>query len=625
MSSPRVGRSTTLASQHPRATFLNSLSRFPQWRIFTGAGPGYPAPVPLLVPPSPSQFLTRLREDTLREIAANLNHLRDIWSLPLSERVEKGHSLGPLRVLSQRGGLVTLLHETDHSRESFSRLREGDWVRLTHDAPTANGPSAFFLQDDGQSIFLQMQDDGPLPAELPLRGLTIDPDFYDPTERFLAAVEALSSTEHGRKVVLPILMGEAENQTHPEIYDLVLDELEDRQDFHPSQEDAIALCLAASRFHLVQGPPGTGKTHVLAEVAARLVAQGHRVLLTGPTHRAIEHALQACRHRLDPPTPVTKISRNCLDPAPTFSHFKTLNDARLPPDEPFVLGATPHNLWSSASGLMDQQFDTVLLDEASQLTLILATLAMLRAEKFLFFGDHCQLPPVRLESKPKDPMEESVFNKLRSSSSATLLTESWRLNRDLAAWPSATFYGNQLVARHDRQLSLTPPSAHQALQGRPGFLALAHNEQNTSTRSPEEAETVLALLLDLLRGGLAPTEIAVVTPFRAQAALIRRLLRSRSDFSPWTVQDLVADTVERLQGQEREVIIVTLAASRAAFITRIEDFLFDPRRLNVALTRARRKTILLYSRSLHQVARSLAAAGSPGATTFCALLEQCPS
>ena len=100
------------------------------------------------------------------------------------------------------------------------------------------------------------------------------------------------------------------------------------------------------------------------------------------------------------------------------------------------------------------------------------------------------------------------------------------------------------------------------------------------------------------------------------------MLRTREEFSAWPVTDLVADTIERLQGQEREVILVSFAASRDAFILKLEDFLFEPRRLNVAITRARRKTILIHSKSLLKVAQSLADSGSQGATTFCSLLEK---
>ena len=519
---------------------------------------------------------------------------------------------------------MILAHETEQSKDSFSRIREGDLMRLTENEPVANGPSCFFLKDDGEFIVAQMFSDSPLLFPEPLTGLTLDPDFFDPTDRSLAALDALRRTIHGTDVVLPILMGEGETETDIPSYEDLLDTLEDlpeEESFHPSQNDAIALALAASRFHLVQGPPGTGKTHVLAEIAARLVAKGHRVLLTGPTHRAIEHALLACRKRIPAEVRVIKISKACFDPHSSVEHFENFAESELSSDEPSILGTTAFNLWSSASGLMNRSFDTVLLDESSQLTLMLATLAMLRAEKFLFFGDHCQLPPVRLGPEPEHSLDDSIFNKLRKSSSTTMLTESWRLNHDLAVWPSATFYGNQLVARHDRKLALAPVSTQPALQENPGFVAINHEDLKSSTRSPAEAELAVELILDLLRGGIAPQEIAVVTPFRAQAALIRRMLRGREEFSEWPIENLVADTVERLQGQEREVIIVSLTASQDAFIQRLENFIFEPRRLNVAITRARRKTILIHSHSLLKAAQSLAESGSQGATTFCSLLE----
>ena len=93
---------------------------------------------------SPHRFLTSLREDTLREIAASKAHLVDIWNLPLKDRVEKGHTLGPLKVISQKEAIVILAHETNHSRESFSRIREGDLMRLTQDDPIGKRPFLLF-------------------------------------------------------------------------------------------------------------------------------------------------------------------------------------------------------------------------------------------------------------------------------------------------------------------------------------------------------------------------------------------------------------------------------------------------------------------------------------------------
>ncbi|MDP0489834.1 MAG: ATP-binding protein [Verrucomicrobiota bacterium JB023] len=570
-------------------------------------------------------FIANLREDTLREIATAKSQLQDIWSLPLETRVKKGHSLGPLRTLRLSDKRLHLSHETALSRDNFSRIREGDLLRLTANLPETRGCRASFYEDDGETITVELLD--ALPETLPSTGLTLDPDFFDPTDRFLAALDALQTTEHGREVVLPLLEGGQDGATDLETYEDELDALEalpaDEQ-FHSSQSEAIALCIAASRFHLVQGPPGTGKTHVLSEVAARLIARGHRVLLTGPTHRSIDHALRACRRRISAETPIAKISRVNFDPSSPVAHFERFSDAELPEDAPYLIGSTPHNLWSSASGLMSQFFDTVLLDESSQLTLMLATLALLRGERFLFFGDHCQLPPVRLSASLLDTESQSIFLKLRKADSTTMLTESWRLNRELAEWPSATFYDNRLEARFDRRLSLSPASPHPALQPSPSFVAIRHDEENATSRSAEEGELLAELILDLLRGGLSPSEIAVVTPFRSQAALIRRILRTRSEFSDWPVRELLADTVERLQGQEREVILISFAASQSDFILPLASFLLDEKRLNVAITRARRKTILIHSQTLLAVARSLADSEGDearGANAFCSLLD----
>lgn len=96
---------------------------------------------------------------------------------------------------------------------------------------------------------------------------------------------------------------------------------------------------------------------------------------------------------------------------------------------------------------------------------------------------------------------------------------------------------------------------------------------------------------------LSPSRIAVVVPFRRQARLIRRNLRQRKHLHS-AIANLVIDTVERMQGQERELIIVGLTASDPLFIHTMEAFLFQPNRLNVAVTRAKSKLIIIGSRSL---------------------------
>jgi DNA replication ATP-dependent helicase Dna2 len=107
---------------------------------------------------------------------------------------------------------------------------------------------------------------------------------------------------------------------------------------------------------------------------------------------------------------------------------------------------------------------------------------------------------------------------------------------------------------------------------------------------------VVELVLSLLIRGMTPDEIGVVVPYRAQSRLIRSLVRR--NIGEEVLRELVVDTVERMQGQEREVVLVSFATASPKFAAQVADFLFQPQRLNVAVTRPRTKLILVGSHHL---------------------------
>jgi DNA replication ATP-dependent helicase Dna2 len=270
-----------------------------------------------------------------------------------------------------------------------------------------------------------------------------------------------------------------------------------------------------------------------------------------------------------------------------------------------VIGATP---FATRTGrLSGVEFDTVIFDEASQITLPLAIMGMLVAKKFIFIGDHCQLPPVLMSRAGNELLHGSVFGALVDRGFDTLLTETYRLNAELLAWPSAQFYDGQLrpatsaIAARRLAWQTTPGSLAAVLDPETPLVFLDVGRRNTTTRSRTEASAVGDLVIALLTGGIPPSEIGIVTPFRAQSREIRSLLR-RAVPDPIARQQLIVDSVERMQGQERDVIIVSLTTSNPVFAADIADFFFQPERLNVAITRPRVKLIMVGSRALRDTA-----------------------
>jgi DNA replication ATP-dependent helicase Dna2 len=226
----------------------------------------------------------------------------------------------------------------------------------------------------------------------------------------------------------------------------------------------------------------------------------------------------------------------------------------------YVIGATPFALQSRR--LSGVEFDVVLFDEASQITLPLAIMGMLAGRKYIFIGDENQLPPVTVfsASDGKDRKPASIFGYLSGRGHETMLDVTYRLNDVLTQWPSRTFYRNELKPSEEaatRRLNLSPEVTRWDLALDPEspavFLDLCH--QNTTVRSRIEADVVMELILSLFMRDVSPEDIGVVVPYRAQSRLIRSLIR-RNLLDSELANRLVVDTVERMQGQAQVVIVL---------------------------------------------------------------------
>jgi len=429
-------------------------------------------------------------------------------------------------------------------------------------------------------------------------GICIDESFIDLEDRYRGAIEDLGKTDVGRELILPLLRGDLQ----PKVDATDCDEAfvsATEGGMNDRQAEAVAHAIASDVCWLIQGPPGTGKTRVLAWIVSDLLAQGQRVLVTSFTHRAINNLLAAVAERIPDSRRLAKLAP-FKDPglAGSIEQQDRIAELSFARDGGgYVIGATPFALRSAR--LRGVDFDTVIIDEASQVTVPLAVMAMLAGRKFILAGDHRQLPPVTMSLSAAEAVSMSIFGRLVGRGFDTQLNVTYRLNDELCRWPSDTFYFSALYS-HPRaagrrlRLSRCAPEWTEAIASEKSVVWLAVPHRGCRSVAPEEGTLIAGLLEALHDGGIPWDEIGVVVPFRRQARYLRRRLAGRQPdrVSP---PSLTIDTVERMQGQEREVVVVSFTTSDEDFAHRLKDFLFLPQRLNVAATRPRSKLILVAS------------------------------
>ena len=269
---------------------------------------------------------------------------------------------------------------------------------------------------------------------------------------------------------------------------------------------------------------------------------------------------------------------------------------------------------------LDLHFDVAIIDEAGQLT-VPAILGALRfTKRFILVGDEKQLPPLVLsKAAAEQGLANSLFGMLKQqdedyikdhpiaiSACVALLTQ-YRMNRWISNFSSTLFYEKRLLAHASvahRRLqfpnSIAPPDEDAAIaqviapQFPLVFLDVRDEGANAQLKlSNAEAQATRALVAGLCARGIEAKDIGIIAPYRAQVANIRRHLLS-SDAAPDS--GLSVDTVDRFQGGERSVIIMSFATTHEPEPeSQRREFLINAHRLNVALTRAQRKLILVGS------------------------------
>jgi superfamily I DNA and/or RNA helicase len=289
-----------------------------------------------------------------------------------------------------------------------------------------------------------------------------------------------------------------------------------------------------------------------------------------------------------------------------------VDDAAAVLETPYlILGATGfglYHLFESQSGAFPAFFDWVILDEASQLLLPQALLSLMYGKgRYIFCGDVQQLPPVVLGPQPAEevsvPHRPILAHLLATYGSdvRVRLNETYRLNRELCALPSRLWYEGDLhPAAANAGARLTRPAVSDPdlvdailAPEHPVTLVLAEHTM-AHQRSSVEADIVATLAARLLLDyGLEAERLAIVAPHRAQNnAIAHRLAQLLAQRGVGTALPLI-DTVKRLQGAERDVLLFSVTSSDPDHLA--SAFLNNPQRFNVAITRARHKLVVVGS------------------------------
>lgn len=469
------------------------------------------------------------------------------------------------------------------------------------------------------------------------RGLGVQLSFDETTYRLMfEALDRVIRVRDGRLAYLRDLFGSACPAARHAFAPVSLPWL------NASQERAVAEVLAAKDVAIVHGPPGTGKTTTLVEAIYETLRREGQVLVCAQSNMAVDWISERLVDRglsvlrLGNPTRVDDkmlsfTYERRFEAHPDYPQLWSLRkairelratrrggDARQRRLESLRARATElevrigRELFDAAkvvactlagagSRLMEgRRFATLFVDEAAQALEPACWIALAHASRVVLAGDHCQLPPtVKSIAALKGGLGRTLMERVARAKPdvVSLLDVQYRMNEAIMRFSSEWFYGGRVKSapevRHRGILDYDDPMVWidtTGLDAHEEFVGETYGRINR-----EEARLTLSVLAAYFekvgrrRVLDERIDVGVISPYRAQVQLLRRMIRQSEALRPY--RRLVSvGTVDGFQGQERDVVVISLVRANAGGEI---GFLRDLRRMNVAITRARMKLIIL--------------------------------
>lgn len=556
----------------------------------------------------------------------------------IKERTSAGVSVFPLKVVDKGvsfGSYPFIELKHAHDQKGGGKISNGSSVNLFRTAE--DGIEEYLARvlhiGDGKIKLLVYNDE--LPDQVDFGNWGIDLMFDDKSYETMAFAmsELINSEDPHLTQLRDVLLG-YKSPSFKDLHPVELPQLNE------SQNKAVNLALSAEQLGVIHGPPGTGKTTTVVELVTQLHKKEKQVLVCSPsntatdvlTTRLADKGLKVVRIGNSPKIEEQNKSLTINQLIRNHSGFKKIKEYHKRADEMHKMASKYKRSFGKEereqrkllyresrefrnlakqeekhliSTFLDEadviactlvgsydihlkgkRFQTVIIDEAGQGLEPATWIPILKADRVIFSGDPMQLPPtVRSRRAAKMGFETTLIEKCieRQAEAVQLLNVQYRMNQEIMQFSSDQFYGGELSSSDTiAKAKLGEESVIEWIDTAGCGYEESSAEKSGSRTNPGEAELLKKHLNQLLLTFGDQLDVGIISPYRAQVELIKEMIEPK--------ENLVIQTIDGFQGQEKDVIYISLVRSNAEGNI---GFLSDRRRMNVAMTRAKKKLVII--------------------------------